>query len=191
MRLEALTERLEHQATTDLLTRLPNRVLAQDRWRQAVALAKRQQTACAVLFVDLDNFKEVNDSHGHHVGDELLVQVGNRLKSALRESDTCARLGGDEFVVVLTAVTDASDATRVGESLAARLSAPFHIGELALAVGASIGVAVYPDDAGTPDALMRRADEAMYTAKAIGGGSALRIPLPVQSRDPASRAPVA
>ena len=123
VRLEELSARLQHQATTDLLTGLPNRVLAQDRLRQAVALCKRQGTSCAVLFLDLDGFKPINDTYGHQVGDEVLVQLGRRLETSLRASDTCARLGGDEFLVILTTVTDPGDAVTVADNLNAWLSA--------------------------------------------------------------------
>jgi diguanylate cyclase (GGDEF)-like protein/PAS domain S-box-containing protein len=155
---------LEHQALHDALTGLPNRVLARDRLDQAILLARRQQTRVALLIIDLDHFKEVNDTFGHQAGDQLLRQVGERFMAELRETDTVARLGGDEFAIVLLAA-DADAAGMVAVKLLAALERPFIVEAQALDVGASIGIAVYPDHADTADTMLRRADIAMYVAK--------------------------
>ena len=155
---------LEHQALHDALTGLPNRVLARDRLDQAILLARRQQTRVALLIIDLDHFKEVNDTFGHQAGDQLLRQVGERFTAELRETDTVARLGGDEFAIVLLAA-DADSASLIAAKLLAALERPFIVEGQALDVGASIGIAVYPDHADTADSMLRRADIAMYVAK--------------------------
>ena len=155
---------LEHQALHDALTGLPNRVLARDRLDQAILLARRQQTRVALLIIDLDHFKEVNDTFGHQAGDQLLRQVGERFTAELRETDTVARLGGDEFAIVLLAA-DAAAASLIAAKLLAALERPFVVEGQALDVGASIGIAVYPDHSDTADSMLRRADIAMYVAK--------------------------
>jgi diguanylate cyclase (GGDEF)-like protein/PAS domain S-box-containing protein len=155
---------LEYQALHDALTGLPNRVLARDRLDQAILLARRQQTRVALLIIDLDHFKEVNDTFGHQAGDQLLRQVGERFMAELRETDTVARLGGDEFAIVLLAA-DADAASMIAVKLLAALERPFIVEGQALDVGASIGIAVYPDHADTADTMLRRADIAMYVAK--------------------------
>jgi len=155
---------LEHQTLHDALTGLPNRVLMQDRLEQAIHLMKRNNGAMALLLLDLDRFKEVNDSLGHQVGDELLQQVGHRLESLLRHSDTVARLGGDEFAIVAPN-TDNRQAAQFAEKIAQAIKAVFPVGKQNIYVGVSVGVAVYPHhgtDAGT---LTRHADIAMYSAK--------------------------
>ena len=155
---------LEHQALHDALTGLPNRVLARDRLDQAILLGRRQQSRVALLIIDLDHFKEVNDTFGHQAGDQLLRQAGERFTSELRDTDTVARLGGDEFAVVLLA-TEAQGARLVADKLLAALERPFIVEGQALDIGASIGIAVYPDHADNADRMMRRADIAMYVAK--------------------------
>lgn len=155
---------LEHQTLHDALTGLPNRVLMQDRLEQAIQLMKRNNGSMALLLLDLDRFKEVNDSLGHQVGDELLQQVGQRLAALLRNSDTVARLGGDEFAIVAPN-TDNRQAAQFAEKIARAIKDVFQVGKQNLYVGVSIGVAVYPHhgtDAGT---LIRHADIAMYSAK--------------------------
>lgn len=155
---------LEHQTLHDALTGLPNRVLMQDRLEQAIQLMKRNNGSMALLLLDLDRFKEVNDSLGHQVGDELLQQVGQRLEMLLRNSDTVARLGGDEFAIVAPN-TDNRQAAQFAEKIARAIKDVFQVGKQNLYVGVSIGVAVYPHhgtDAGT---LIRHADIAMYNAK--------------------------
>lgn len=165
-------------ALHDELTGLPNRALLQDRLAAALCRADRRAERAAVLFVDLDRFKPVNDAHGHRVGDALLRAVGDRLHAALRASDTVARWGGDEFVCVLERVHDVATALRVAGALHRKLAAaPFEVATedapLRVPLGGSLGVAVYPDHGRDPEALLQRADEAMYAAKALGGGCVL------------------
>lgn len=165
-------------ALHDELTGLPNRALLQDRLNAALCRATRRGERAAVIFVDLDRFKPVNDLHGHLVGDALLHAVGERLLSAVRASDTVARWGGDEFVCVLERVTDVPTALRVANTLHHKLSgAPFEVATdatpLRITLGGSFGVAVFPDHAQDAEALLQHADEAMYAAKAMGGGCAL------------------
>jgi len=161
-------ERLRHLAHHDTLTGLPNRNLLDDRLQQALALAARQETRVAVMFLDLDRFKTINDSLGHLVGDRVLAQVGARLAGAVRAGDTVARLGGDEFVVLLAGIKAAVDAATVAAHLLQRLAPPIVVGGRELHVAASIGISLYPEDGDTVEALMRSADTAMYHAKDAG-----------------------
>jgi diguanylate cyclase (GGDEF)-like protein len=155
----------EHQALHDALTDLPNRTLFHDRVHQALASARREHIAAAVMIMDLDRFKEVNDTLGHASGDELLKQVGLRLRDTLRESDTVARLGGDEFGVLLPKVVDAEAAVAVARKLRTTLEEPFTLHGLALRMEASIGIALFPDHGPDVQSLLQRADVAMYVAK--------------------------
>jgi diguanylate cyclase (GGDEF)-like protein len=155
----------EHQALHDSLTDLPNRTLFHDRVHQALTSARREHVPTAVMIMDLDRFKEVNDTLGHASGDELLKQVGLRLSESLRESDTVARLGGDEFGVLLPKVVDAKAAVAVARKLRTTLEEPFTIHGLALQMEASVGIALYPDHGGDVQSLLQRADVAMYVAK--------------------------
>ena len=157
----------EEQAFRDALTRLPNRALFQDRVAHALARADRTPGMLAVLFVDLDGFKDVNDSLGHAAGDELLQRVAERLRSCVRSTDTAARLGGDEFAVLLEYIESDEDATRVAERLLQALSAPFTVLDRETTVSASIGVA-FNESFDTVDELLRNADVAMYTVKDAG-----------------------
>lgn len=159
---------IQHLAYRDTLTGLANRFSLDVRLQQSVADARRSQHQLAVLFLDLDRFKHINDSLGHAIGDELLMQVGHRLRTAVREADTVARLGGDEFVVVLQNVNGANDAAHVATKLLERLSAPYLVTGNELHTTPSIGISLFPDDTGDPTALMRNADTAMYHAKAAG-----------------------
>lgn len=159
---------LEHIAHFDALTHLPNRVLLADRLQQAIRQSQRHHRSLAVVFLDLDGFKAVNDTHGHAVGDVLLIALAERMKSALREGDTLARIGGDEFVAVLVDLEDAQDCDPVLERLLAAASAPVEAGGSVLRVSASMGVTVYPQDGSDADLLMRHADQAMYAAKQAG-----------------------
>jgi diguanylate cyclase (GGDEF)-like protein/PAS domain S-box-containing protein len=160
--------RINHLATRDALTDLPNRVLLHDRLQQALASARRQGCTVAVVFIDLDRFKNINDSLGHEVGDRLLREVAARLSACLRETDTLARLGGDEFVAVVDGLKDAAEASGVGDKILRALAAPFTVGEHALVSTASLGVSLFPADAEDAVTLMRNADTAMYHAKAAG-----------------------
>jgi diguanylate cyclase (GGDEF)-like protein len=164
--------RIRHMAHHDALTDLPNRVFFRDRLAQALARARREGEAVAVLCLDLDRFKEVNDTLGHAAGDQLLEAVADRLRADVREADTIARLGGDEFAVVQTALTQPGGADALSRRIVEALSRPFDLGGNVLAsVGASVGVALYPADGEDPDRLLRRADLALYRAKADGRGT--------------------
>ena len=162
-------EQLHYMATHDLLTNLPNRFLFNDRLNQAVAKAKRGDRRFAVLFLDLDGFKEVNDRFGHQKGDGILQQVAERLKGCLRGSDTLARLGGDEFSLILEDIQETRSAAAVPQKLLAALAAPFYLDENEITITASIGVSLYPDDGDSTELLLKQADTAMYRAKEIGG----------------------
>lgn len=161
-------ERIRHLALYDQLTGLANRSLLSDRLQSALAHARRHEQAVALLFIDLDGFKPINDRFGHDAGDEVLAAIGRRLKGVLRETDTAARIGGDEFVVLAEEVGGARDAERIAEKILVALSEPVQWEGNALVVGASIGLALYPRDAQGPDALLTIADDAMYSAKAAG-----------------------
>jgi diguanylate cyclase (GGDEF)-like protein/PAS domain S-box-containing protein len=164
-------ESLRHQATHDELTGLPNRWLFRLQLNQALGRAGRSGLRLAVLFLDLDYFKTVNDSFGHATGDALLVQVGTRMRSVLRENDLLARLGGDEFAIMLTDLADVDDAVSVATKLLASLQASYHLQGQDVYSGGSLGLAFYPDDALDSDALLRYADMAMYQAKQAGRGA--------------------
>ena len=159
---------LEYIAHYDALTSLPNRVLLADRLKHAIAHCHRTNCSLAVLYLDLDGFKAVNDTHGHNVGDELLVTLSVRLKMALRDGDTLARIGGDEFVIVLTDLHMPEDYEPILHRLLEAASAPVIINQRALRVSASIGVTLHPQDNGDADQLMGHADQAMYMAKQAG-----------------------
>jgi diguanylate cyclase (GGDEF)-like protein/PAS domain S-box-containing protein len=169
--LHDITERktieaqMAHFANYDALTNLANRRLVQDRIQQAIVHAQRAQASFAVMFIDLDKFKCVNDSHGHDVGDQLLQAVGRRLTTCLRAEDTLGRQGGDEFIVLLAKLRTPVDAVRVAEKILKGLSMPFEIMGHDLRIGASIGIAVYPRDGEDSETLIRHSDAAMYLAK--------------------------
>lgn len=159
---------LEHIAHFDLLTNLPNRVLLADRLSQAMLQCQRHQQSLAVVFVDLDGFKQVNDTNGHDVGDELLIAISVRMKEALREGDSLARIGGDEFVAVLADLSSTDNAEPILKRLLLAASKPVTVDGLILNVSASIGVTFYPQDNVDADQLVRHADQAMYAAKEAG-----------------------
>jgi diguanylate cyclase (GGDEF)-like protein/PAS domain S-box-containing protein len=160
--------RMEYLAHHDALTGLPNRLLFGARLDHALQRANRERTAVALLFVDLDQFKAVNDSRGHLAGDELLQGVAERLRACVREQDTVARLAGDEFVVILEGLTEPSSARRVALKILEGFEAPFRVGGEELTVSVSIGVSAYPFDARDKQGLIEAADEAMYRAKEHG-----------------------
>jgi diguanylate cyclase len=162
--------RFAHQALHDPLTGLPNRILLRDRTGQAIRQSDRDLVPAALLLLDLDRFKEVNDTLGHHYGDQLLIQVSQRLQAALRKVDTVARLGGDEFAVLLPKVTTTEGAIAVARKLQAAFEEPFTLEEVNLEVEASIGLALYPEHGSDPDELLQRADIAMYAAKDTHAG---------------------
>lgn len=159
---------ISFRANHDALTGLPNRLLFCDRLEVAIRQARRKSVEVGVMFIDLDRFKSINDSLGHLKGDELLRQVALRLTQTARKADTLARFGGDEFVLLLTEMTDRRHAALVAEKFIQRLSEPFDLGQHHLQVSASIGIAVFPGDGETSDALLRHADKAMYQVKAAG-----------------------
>ncbi|WUR13694.1 EAL domain-containing protein [[Empedobacter] haloabium] len=161
-------EMISYQAYHDILTDLPNRMLFKDRLGLAVIQAKRKQTELAVMFVDLDRFKLVNDTLGHVKGDELLQQAALRLKECLRKGDTLARQGGDEFTIVLPELRDRADAKAVADKFLECLQKPFDLDGHVVHISASIGIAIYPNDGETIDELLRHADIAMYQVKALG-----------------------
>jgi diguanylate cyclase (GGDEF)-like protein/PAS domain S-box-containing protein len=162
-------EALVRLASHDALTGLPNRLLLQDRLAQAIVQAHRSGTEVAVMFIDLDRFKHVNDSLGHDAGDQMIVEIARRLAASLRESDTVARQGGDEFVVVLPALAGAQDASMVAEKLLENLSQPLVLcGQEVFPTG-SIGLAMYPHDGADSATLLKSADNAMYRSKGKGG----------------------
>ncbi len=161
-------QQLEHIAHFDALTNLPNRVLLADRLHQGMAQTQRRGQFLAVVYLDLDGFKAINDQHGHGVGDELLVALARNMNEALREGDTLARIGGDEFVAVLVDLAQANDCELVLERLLQAAASPVVVGELELRVSASIGVTIFPQDGADADLLLRHADQAMYVAKQDG-----------------------
>jgi len=172
--MEDITERKEYekrllrQASYDPLTDLPNRLLAMDRLEQAMARAKRWQWRVALLFIDLDHFKKINDTLGHGIGDKHLKVIAERLKKTIREADTVARLGGDEFLVVVADLSSTDVAENVSEKLLENIARPVETEGHELSTTASIGITLYPDDGEEPSSLLRNADAAMYRAKELG-----------------------
>ncbi|MDB5800745.1 MAG: hypothetical protein JWL63_1684 [Rhodocyclales bacterium] len=162
-------ERYHHLAHHDTLTGLPNRRLMIDRLDQATALAKRNLHRVAVMLLDLDNFKIINDTDGHSAGDRVLITVAERLRSLIRETDTLSRLGGDEFVILLPVIETIDDAEQVANKITSTLTQPLEIDDRRYLLGVSIGIAVYPDHTASPDKLLSLADAAMYQAKQAGG----------------------
>jgi diguanylate cyclase (GGDEF)-like protein len=161
-----VVEQLRHMAQHDPLTGLPNRTSMQQRLALAIEFAKRNRKKLAVMLVDLDDFKRINDSRGHPVGDHVLVAIAGRLRSSVRGSDTVARYGGDEFVVLAGELDRAQDAGHIAEKIADMVSVPLAVDGAVEKVGCSIGISLYPDDADVPETLIERADRAMYAAKA-------------------------
>ena len=172
--VEDITERksyerqIEYQATHDSLTGLPNRTLLSDRLQQCMSFADRYHSKVAVAFVDLDQFKMINDSMGHHIGDELLVAMSARLADCVRESDTVVRLGGDEFVLLITGLNRVEDVAQSMQRVLASIAQPFVINSWDYTVSCSIGVSIYPDDGNDYNTLLKSADSAMYKAKHAG-----------------------
>jgi diguanylate cyclase (GGDEF)-like protein/PAS domain S-box-containing protein len=164
-------EALRFQALHDALTGLPNRMLFMDRLNIEIAEARRNRKMLAVMFLDLDDFKNINDTLGHSTGDKLLNEVAGRLKTCIRESDTMARIGGDEFNLVLPDIAAAEDAASIAKKIISLFADPFSIEEEELPVTASIGISVYPEDGQDADALLKNADIAMYQAKGQGGNN--------------------
>jgi diguanylate cyclase (GGDEF)-like protein len=181
--IRALRTRAEHKAAEDKLaflahhdplTQLPNRLLLRDRFEQAIAATRRKPGRVAMMFLDVDSFKEINDSLGHEVGDELLIQVAGRLQSCVRDVDTVSREGGDEFVIVLTGVDELAGVARVAQQILAAMEHPFEIGGSSLHTTLSIGISVFPDDGKDFDTLRRSSDAALFVAK-DGGRNVYRF----------------
>ena len=160
---------MKHQAYHDALTDLPNRIMFEDRLQLAMAQARRHGTLLALLFLDLDNFKSINDQHGHQMGDRLLRIVAKQLVTCVRTTDTVSRLSGDEFTIILQGVDRIQDIRQVAQKIVDCLTSPVHIGRQAIPVQTSIGIAVYPKDSMDPRRLLAIADQAMYRAKDHGG----------------------
>jgi len=165
---KAYEQKLIEQATYDPLTSLPNRVLAKDRLSLALSTASREKSLGALIFIDLDNFKMVNDTLGHQAGDNLLIEVAKRLQNSVREGDTVARLSGDEFLIILSGLKSHFDAETVAEKVLEELGKPIRLQSQELIVTASLGITIFPSDDSNPDNLMRNADTAMYQAKNSG-----------------------
>jgi len=161
---------LARSSQRDALTDTPNRALMLDRIERAVAIARRRQGCIAVIFLDLDRFKQINDTLGHTIGDRVLQLVSRRLESVVRDSDTVSRHGGDEFLVLLTGISRSSDAALIANKIVAALAAPSRVGDHVLHLLASIGVAVYPEDGQDAATLIDRGDAAMYRSKKSGRG---------------------
>ena len=168
---KAVERQLQHQASYDALTGLPNRRLFHERLRDEITHADQLNRGLAVLFIDLDRFKEVNDTLGHSIGDQLLVLAAQRIQHCVRETDTVARLAGDEFVVIITDIDHFDPLERMAQDIVAGMSRPFHFGEHSAFVSASIGIAKYPGDADNAETLLGCADQAMYFAKESGRNS--------------------
>jgi diguanylate cyclase (GGDEF)-like protein len=166
--LYSSTSALSEIANNDVLTGLPNRRLLEDRMMQALKTAKRSDNIVAALFLDLDFFKTVNDTHGHTIGDDLLKLVAKRLTDLLRTEDTVARVGGDEFVLLLSMLNDEHQAVAMAEKIVNALAQPFELAQHTLQLGVSVGIALYPKHADAPSDLISHADVAMYVAKRKG-----------------------
>jgi diguanylate cyclase (GGDEF)-like protein/PAS domain S-box-containing protein len=165
---QVIVKKMAHLAQHDFLTNLPNRVLLNDRIAQAIVQAKRRGSTLAVLFLDLDKFKHINDSIGHELGDKLLQSVAKRLADSVRSSDTVSRLGGDEFLILVSEAHSAVDASLAAEKIITALASPHTIGEHELHITTSIGISIFPGDGDNPETLMQNADTAMYQAKEHG-----------------------
>lgn len=162
---------LQHLSQYDALTDIPNRTLLLDRLKQAIALCKRTKQSAALLFIDLDGFKAVNDQYGHAAGDAVLREVAGRLSRCVRASDTVARLGGDEFAAIILGIHGKEDAVKVAEKMVQALKAPIVESDRTHNIGCSIGISIYPDHGQDAETLLKHADQAMYLAKAKGGSS--------------------
>jgi diguanylate cyclase (GGDEF)-like protein/PAS domain S-box-containing protein len=164
----AMAQKMSHLAQYDYLTDLPNRLLLNDRLTQALSAAHRRQQHLAVLFVDVDRFKHVNDSLGHLIGDKLLLAIAHRLVASVRSSDTISRQGGDEFVVLLSSITQAADAALSAQKILSATSMPYRVEEHDLQITVSVGIGIYPDDGADAETLVKNADIAMLSAKHNG-----------------------
>ncbi len=166
--LQTAKDQMDHLAHHDVLTDLPNRILLQDRLGQAIELSRRQGRKLAVMFMDLDRFKHINDSLGHAIGDQLLQSVAQRLVGCVRHSDTVSRQGGDEFVLLLSYIEHSEDAAHSAQKILATITLPHRIDQHDLHISASIGISIFPDDGQDAETLIKSADTAMYSAKENG-----------------------
>ena len=174
---------LHHIARHDVLTDLPNRGLFNDRLLAALARTQQADGRLALLYIDLDRFKQINDTHGHAIGDMLLREVGHRIRHCVRESDTIGRIGGDEFIVLLNSIKLPEHASLIAEKIRASLEQPFELSGQRLDISASLGIAVYPEHGDEKKLLIRHADSAMYRAKKMGGNRFLMAPVPNKADD--------
>ena len=163
-----IEKQITHIATHDALTQLPNRYLLVDRLNQSCAWARRNDAMVAVLFIDLDGFKPINDEFGHRIGDEVLIETTNRMAYCLRETDTVARYGGDEFIVIMTDVKSRTDVDNMANILCASIRAPISIDDCRIMISSSIGICLYPENGVSPQELISQADKAMYEVKRNG-----------------------
>lgn len=166
--LKEQSKKLSHLAHHDALTNLPNRAFFQERLKQCISSAKRNTTQFALLFIDLDQFKQINDSLGHHIGDEVLKEAANRIKTSLRSEDTLARLGGDEFTIIIKDITDFQNASSVAQKILNMIKEPIQVDKHTLYISTSIGISIYPKDSKNQHDLVKFADAAMYKAKEEG-----------------------
>jgi diguanylate cyclase (GGDEF)-like protein/PAS domain S-box-containing protein len=178
---KAAEAHMHNLAHYDVLTGLPNRALLSDRLQQSIAAAKRERSRMALMFIDLDRFKPINDTLGHHIGDLMLKEVAKRMLECLRESDSAARIGGDEFVVLLPLIETESDAVAVAEKIRNTLEQSFELAGRSLNISSSIGVAVYPGHGGDEKSLLKNADTAMYYAKEAGRNNVMLYDIGMQN----------
>ncbi len=164
-------ERLAHLAHYDQLTEIPNRYLLLDRIAHLITQSARNKKGFALLYIDLDKFKIINDTRGHSFGDKVLKEVASRLSRSIRHSDTIARIGGDEFVLLLEEIAGKHDISKMAETIVSELHKEFIIDEIVIEIGCSVGIATYPEDGNTTDSLLIAADKAMYRAKDKGGNN--------------------
>jgi diguanylate cyclase (GGDEF)-like protein len=162
---------VQHLANHDTLTGLPNRGLFSDRLQRAILKARREKTLFALLYVDIDRFKSINDQYGHAAGDEVLKAACNRMMACIRDSDSLGRLGGDEFVVLLEDLRDPDDALEIAKKIQASIALGVSVGGEFIDTTISIGISIYPKDSDTEDGLFKRADTAMYRSKMSGRNS--------------------
>jgi diguanylate cyclase (GGDEF)-like protein len=166
--LAKVVAKVSDLANRDALTGLPNLRLFQERFLSTLSISKRKGWKAAIMFVDLDEFKKVNDSFGHEAGDRILKMVAKRLLETVRESDTVARIGGDEFLIIQTEVRDKATAARVAEKIVDKISKPFALDKHEIKIGASIGISMYPTNGDSSRELIKKADSAMYKTKFLG-----------------------
>lgn len=166
--LKEAEAKIRHLAMHDSLTGLSLKSLCLDRWQHALALAKRNHTKIALMFVDLDGFKSVNDNHGHSYGDKLLIEIARRIASSVRAADTVCRIGGDEFLIMVEGLKDKEDVTEVASKVITNASRPLAIDDQVINISASLGVSFYPDNGSSFESLLDQADRAMYGVKREG-----------------------